>query len=255
MNLSIFKQLSFLGALKEFFIELNVPVNYIAEEPDTAQNILKSNYRNTEAFHLMDDVYFLGMVDDAAFGGKESIDTKKIKTDYDGLLIFGVILKCREKGYKPTRGQLSEITRAFNREFHYTPVVVVFMYDGHIAFANTERLKYKQTWREGEKTGKVSLIKDIEIENTHRGHISILNQLKIPQAGRGAINSFSQLYYYWQSVFSISVLNKVFYQEIIQWFNLAINDIKIPSEISGSEKHKDFTVRLIARLIFIWFLK
>lgn len=255
MNLKIFSELSFLQALRAFFNELNVPVNYIAEEPDSAKNILKSNYRDTVAFRLVDDVFFLGMVDDAAFEGRGSLDTEKIKSDYEGLLIFGVTLGCHEKAYNPTRGQIAEITRAFNREFLYTPVVVVFKYGNQIAFANTERLKYKQAWREGEKTGKVSLLKDIEIENTHRGHISILDQLKIPRTGRGAINSFSELYYYWQSVFSISVLNKVFYQEIIQWFNLAITEIKIPSESSGSEKHKDFTVRLIARLIFIWFLK
>jgi len=255
MNLSIFKQLSFLEALKAFFSELNVPVNYISEEPDSAQNILSSNYKDSKSFSLIKDVYFLGMVDDAAFDGKESVGTASIKTDYDGLLIFGVTLKCQGNRDNPTRGQIAEITRAFNREFLYTPVVVVFKYGGYIAFANTERLKYKQTWREGEKTGKVSLLKDIEIEDTHRGHISILDQLKIPRTGKGAIICFSQLYYFWQSVFSISVLNKVFYQEIIKWFNLAIKEIEIPSEISGSEKHKDFTVRLIARLIFIWFLK
>ena len=104
MNLKIFKQLSFLHALREFFNELKVPVNYIAEEPDTAQNILKSNYRNTEAFHLMGDVYFLGMVDDAAFEGTDSIDTASIKSDYDGLLIFGVALKSREKGISQQEG-------------------------------------------------------------------------------------------------------------------------------------------------------
>jgi hypothetical protein len=32
-------------------------------------------------------------------------------------------------------------------------VVIVFKYGNHIAFANTERLKYKQEWREGEKAG------------------------------------------------------------------------------------------------------
>ena len=63
------------------------------------------------------------------------------------------------------------------------------------------------------------------------------------------------MYYYWQSVFSISVLNKTFYEDIIAWFNTAIKEIKIPSQSAGSEKHKDFTVRLIARLIFIWFLR
>jgi hypothetical protein len=54
----------------------------------------------------------------------------------------------------PTRSHLAEITRAFNREFPYTPVVVVFKYQNYIALANAERSKFKQEWREGEKIGK-----------------------------------------------------------------------------------------------------
>ncbi|MBL0267157.1 MAG: hypothetical protein IPP99_00315 [Chitinophagaceae bacterium] len=99
------------------------------------------------------------------------------------------------------------------------------------------------------------MLKDIDTKQPHRGHLAILKQLVIPTTGSKAVKSFTQLYYYWQSVFSISVLNKNFYEDIIAWFNKAVKDIKIPDQTAGSEKHKDFTVRLIARLIFIWFLK
>ena len=199
------------------------------------------------------------MVDDAAFEGGKSISPDTIKSDYDGILVFGISLHQRPNNLLPTRSQLAEIARAFNRSFYYTPVVIIFKYHNntnkYIAFANTERLKYKQEWREGEKAGKVSLLKDIDIENPHPGHLSILKQLEISRTGRNAIQTFSQLNFYWRSKFSISLLNKNFYEEIIKWFNRAIKEIKIPSETAGSEKHKDFTVRLIARLIFIWFLK
>ena len=246
---------NFLQALKALFNDLKVPMNYVADDPTTAQEILKDTYKDNDTFRLVDDVYFVGMVDDAAFEGKQSSDPEKIKSDYEGILIFGVTLKERPNGLLPTRSQLAEISRAFNREFYYTPVVVVFKYGNYLAFANTERLKYKQEWREGEKVGKVSLLKDIKIQQTHRGHIAILQQLVIPTTGTKGVKSFTQLYYYWQSVFSISVLNKTFYEDIIAWFNTAIKEIKIPSQSAGSEKHKDFTVRLIARLIFIWFLR
>jgi len=246
---------NFLQALKALFNDLKVPMNYVADEPTTAQEILKDTYKDNDTFRLVEDVYFVGMVDDAAFEGKQSSDPEKIKSDYEGILIFGVTLKERPNGLLPTRSQLAEISRAFNREFYYTPVVVVFKYGNYLAFANTERLKYKQEWREGEKAGKVSLLKDIDLQQTHRGHIAILQQLVIPTTGTKAVKSFTQLYYYWQSVFSISVLNKTFYEDIIAWFNTAIKEIKIPSQSAGSEKHKDFTVRLIARLIFIWFLR
>jgi Spy/CpxP family protein refolding chaperone len=260
MDLKIFKEQSLFEAMKSFFQDLNVPISEVTEDPANPEDIV-SNYfnENNGAHALIDTVYFLGMVNEKAFDGEENSDSlksiKASKEDYDGLLIFGIQLKNRANGLKPTRSQLAEITRLFNREYNYTPVTLIFKYDEQIAFANSERLKYRQEWREGEKVGKISLLKDIDIENTHRGHLSILEQLKVPRTGRNAVLSFSQLYYYWQSVFSISVLNKNFYEEVIKWFNKAINDIRIPSEAAGSEKHKDFAVRLIARLIFIWFLK
>lgn len=256
MDLNIFSQLDFLPALRAFFQQLKVPVNYVADEPTTAKELLG---KDDGTFALVNDIYFLGMVDDAAFAGQASPEANKIESDYDGILIFGVTLKDRPNHLLPTRSQLAEISRAFNREYHYTPVVVVFKYaddqDRYIAFANTERLKYKQEWREGEKVGKVSLLKDINITHPHSGHLAILQSLVITTAGRNAITNYQELYFYWQSIFSISVLNKRFYEEIIHWFNVAIKEIKLPGGQPGSEKHKDFVVRLIARLIFIWFLK
>jgi len=155
----------------------------------------------------MKDVYFLGMVDDAAFSGNKSIDTSEIQSDYDGVLIFGVTLSERKNKRLPTRSQLAEIARAFNREYFYTPVIVVYKYGEYLAFANTERLKYKQEWREGEKAGKVSLLRDIDISKPHAGHERILYDLKIPETGKNKVESFAELYAYWQDVFSVNILN------------------------------------------------
>ncbi|MDD3771875.1 MAG: N-6 DNA methylase [Weeksellaceae bacterium] len=259
-SISKFHSEPFINALKAFFEELKVPVDYLADEPASAVDVLGERFKATnEAHKLIEDVFALGMVNDAIFEGTETFknlaEVKKLKADYDGLLIFGVTLKKRNDGLPITRSHLAEITRAFNRTFPYTPVTIIFKYDTLISFANSERIPYKQEWREGEKIGKVSLLKDIDTQQPHRGHIAILKQLVIPTTGSKAVKSFTQLYYYWQSVFSISVLNKNFYEDIIAWFNKAVKDIRIPDQTAGSEKHKDFTVRLIARLIFIWFLK
>ncbi|MBS1573629.1 MAG: N-6 DNA methylase [Bacteroidetes bacterium] len=259
-SISKFHSEPFIDALKAFFEELKVPVDYLADEPASANDILGDRFKATnEAHKLIEDVYALGMVNDAIFEGTETFknlaQVKKLKADYDGLLLFGVTLKSRKDGLPITRSHLAEITRAFNLTFPYTPVTIIFKYGSLISFANSERIPYKQEWREGEKIGKVSLLKDIDTTQPHRGHLAILKQLVIPTTGSKAVKSFTQLYSYWQSVFSISVLNKNFYEDIIAWFNKAVKDIKIPDQTAGSEKHKDFTVRLIARLIFIWFLK
>jgi len=242
MKLSYFRDISFLQAIKALFNELNVPVNYVADEPTSAQVILKDTYKENSTFQLVDEVYFVGMVDDAAFEGNKSLAVEKIKSDYDGILIFGVSLNQRENNLLPTRSQLAEISRAFNREFYYTPVVLVFKYADdkgqYIAFANTERLQYKQAWREGEKAGKVSLLRDIDIQRPHRGHEDIINQLRIQTSGTKAVDTFAKLYAYWQEVFSVSVLNKRFYQELSNWYFWAVKQVTFPDKPTEADAIK-----------------
>ena len=255
MNLSAFTQTDFLSALRSFFRDLNVPVNYIADEPDSPRNMLTSTYHDNEAFRQMKEVYFVGMVDDAAFASRESTEVGEITSDYEGILIFGVTLKRGHGTLLPTRGQLAEITRAFNREFHYIPVVVVFKYDGYITFANAERVKYKQSWREGEKAGKVTMLKDIDIARPHAAHLKILAALNIEDQ---RVNSFAKLYLYWQTRFSVQTLNNQFYADLQDWFYYAIQNVKIPicpDYISEKENIKNFLVRLMSRTMFCWFVK
>ncbi len=278
MKLTLFKEVDFLNAVKALFKELKVPVNYVADEPTTAKEVLKDTYKDNSTFALVNDVYFVGMVDDAAFKGNESLSASQIKSDYDGVLIFGITLNKRENNLLPTRSQLAEISRAFNREFYYTPVVLVFKYHNndsdYLAFANTERLKYKQEWREGEKAGKVSLLRDIDINNIHRGHKDIINQLKIPTSGTKQVDSFAKLYSYWQEVFSVSILNKKFYNDLSNWYFWAIKHVTFPNkptmvkvlELTGKTDEKKLeelinehnaqnVIRLLTRLLFTWFIK
>ncbi|NWJ50300.1 MAG: N-6 DNA methylase [Bacteroidetes bacterium] len=273
MKLQNFKELGFLQAIKALFNELNVPINYVADEPTSIKDILKDTYKDNSTFQLVDEVYFVGMVDDAAFDGNKSLAVDKIKSDYDGILLFGVSLHQRENNLPPTRSQLAEVTRAFNREFYYTPVVVIFKYfddkTEYIAFANTERIKYKQEWREGEKAGKVSLLRDIDIQKPHPGHQQIINELQIQTSGIKAVDSFAKLYTYWQEVFSVSILNKRFYQELSNWYFWAIKQVTFPSKPTEIDAHKKNAklddliqehnatnvIRLLTRLLFTWFIK
>jgi len=255
MNLTIFNELDFLPALREFFKVLQVPIAAVTDKPIAARDILESNYKDNESFRLIDQVYLLGMVDDAAFRGGKSLDISQIKSDYDGIVIFGVTLKIRDGGLLPTRSHLAEISRAFNREFCYTPVVVVFKYAGadreYLAFANTERSKFKRN-QEGEKAGKVTLLRDIDIRQPHSGHERILADLKIPNAGKDRVDSFDKLYKYWQKVLDVSLLNKQFYKEVSTWYFHACKQVVFPKD---AKDNQESLIRLITRLMFVWFLK
>lgn len=257
MQLTRFNEIDFLPALKEFFgkSNLNVPINYVDDKPTSAKKILQNTYKDNEAFRLINDVYFVGLVDDAAFRGNQSLAIDNIKSDYDGILIFGVTLNNRDHGQLPTRSHLAEISRAFNREFYYTPVVVVFKYNDanseYLAFANTERLKYKDN-REGEKAGKVTLLRDIDIRQPHSGHERILAELAIPTTGKDRVDSFAKLYQYWQKVLDVSLLNKQFYQEVSAWYFYACKQVVFPKD---AKNNQESLIRLITRLMFVWFLK
>jgi hypothetical protein len=254
---------SFINALKAFFAELNVPVNYFGDLPAAPANILGEKYNPDNATHqLISDIYVLGMVDDAAFdndstGRDVACNISAITADYDGILIFGVTLKTAQ----PTRTLLADITRLLNRAFPYTPVTVVFRYNHHIALSNTERTQYCQEWREGEKVGKVTMLRDIDVEKPNAAHLKILfgdKNSKGLQIDINTIHTFKKLYAYWQSVFSLQSLNDHFYGDLQDWFYYAAQNIKLPFKpdyINEKENIKNFLVRLLSRTLFCWFVK
>ncbi|MEI6823462.1 MAG: hypothetical protein WCL51_16140, partial [Bacteroidota bacterium] len=264
INITKFKTEPFIIALKDFFKELNIPINYLADEPANAATILDDKYKpDNDAHKLIDEVYALGIVNNDAFKEKRLFEDeetfvdiksikKNIKKDYDGLLLFGVTLKSRAGDLLPTRGQLAEITRSFNRVFPYTPVTIIFKYDAYITFANSERIPYKIN-KEGEKAGKVTMLKDVFVEKPHAAHERILLELKINYE----INTFDALYKYWQKVLDTKELNKQFFQELANWYFWATQKVTFPND---EETNKDIlnatsVIRLITRIMFVWFVK
>ncbi len=258
----------FIDALKAFFGELKIPVNYLADKPAKPADILGEKFKNiNEAHQLINEVYVLGLVDDAVFKQNENslfgqittfnslANVKNLKKDYDGLMIFGVTLHQRKDNLPITRSHIAEITRAFNRAFPYTPITIIFKYNGFISFANSEHTKYTQDWREGEKIGKVTMLKDVNPTKPHTAHLRILAGLTIDP---NKINTFRLLYNYWQSVFSLQTLNNQFYADLQDWFYYASKNIKLPFKpdyITEKDNIKNFLVRLLARTMFCWFVK
>ena len=263
-----FKDKPFIEAVQSFFKNLNVPVNEITTAPATANDIIGENPVNV----AINEVYAYGIVDDAIFEQNETfnnlLEIKSLKADYDGILIFGITLHPRENNLLPTRAQLADITRAFSRTFKHTPITIVFKYGNHIAFANSERTQFKQQWREGEKVGKVTILRDVFIEKPHSGHERILRNLGIKKSGSKIIETFEGLYKHWQEVLNVSVLNKAFYEELVNWYFWAIKKVTFPNELiqEADENYSDYferlkahraqnVIRLITRLMFTWFIK
>ncbi|MGH9915678.1 MAG: Eco57I restriction-modification methylase domain-containing protein, partial [Pyrinomonadaceae bacterium] len=105
---------------------------------------------------------------------------------------------------------------------------------------------------------KVTLIKDIRIEEPHRGQVEILFDLALPQLiTEHEVSNFVQLDDAWRKTLDISVLNKRFYKELANWYFWALQHVEFPKQpgVADDVNRATNVIRLITRLIFVWFLK
>ena len=161
-----------------------------------------------------------------------------------------------------TRTELAKITRALNKSFKI-PVFVIFKHGSTISLSVTRRRLNKRD-NNKDVLEKVTIIKEISLENPHQAHVRILEDLHLPTLLAGkVITEFVELERMWAKVLDIEELNKKFYKELSQWFYWAFDYKKtsFPNEkIAKTDKERDEIrqinlIRLITRLIFTWFLK
>ena len=234
-----FAQGSLFACTELLFKQLNIELHSSENLPILPQDFFdKELYRPENKIHqLIEQLYVAGMVG----------------TEEDSLAVMAVELATTAA----TRTQLSTITRLINRQAKGMPVAVLFRYGNHIALANAERTQYKQTYREGEKIGKVSILKDIDTLKPHRGHLRILEKLQIDKS----IKTFKKLYAKWLGVFDTKILNKEFYKELFAWYKWAISEtsgIKYPNDPKAIKEERQLEkqiIRLITRVLFVWFIK
>jgi hypothetical protein len=230
-----FKTENLYKASRELLEHLGIKTDEITSAPVATNTIFKEPIKQ---FNNVKDIYIIGSVGDSNFKLLQ-------KKQYEGILVFAVELNTPN----PTRKMLADISRAFNREYHFTPVIVIFKYGNKLSLSNTQRQPYKRPTKEGEKVGKVTILRDIEIENPHRGHIDILKQMKLPSN----VDSYEAVYNYWQKVFDIEVLQDSFYQQLFEIFEKLIENLEYPE--NSFNKKAEFVVRLIGRTIFLKFLE
>ncbi|MFQ5676750.1 MAG: hypothetical protein ACE5G1_12705, partial [bacterium] len=155
-----------------------------------------------------------------------------------------------------SRTKLVTITREVNKLFAM-PVMVFFKSGGKLTVSIINRRPNK---RETSKDvlEKVTLIKDISLEKPHRAHIEILYDLALPQLlQKHDISNFLDLHEAWQKTLDISELNKRFYREVADWYFWAMRQVTFPDDAEKDAETRNATslIRLITRLIFVWFLK
>jgi len=260
MDLSLFNTTSLYEAATDLFKQLNIQLNSNTTGSLPAREILKEHFRNNETFDAILNTYFIGIVDDSIFREVGLFDERysykqalvQAERNYDGLMLFAL-----ELDKHPTRTEISDLTRSFNRISQKMPVGLLIKYENEdeavISISISERFKYKQNWRQGEKAGKVIILRDIHTKTTHAGHIRILKDLTKPVA----VTSYAQLHAHWLEVLDVSILNKRFFQELANWYFWAMDNVSFPDDVEKDEELRNATnlIRLITRIIFIWFIK
>jgi adenine-specific DNA-methyltransferase len=156
-----------------------------------------------------------------------------------------------------SRAELVAITREVNRLFPM-PVLVVMRYGDRFSLAVIHRRRNK---KDDEKSvlEKVSIIKDINLASPNRAHLEILHDLRIDvlKDRFPSLHDFRDLTRAWQQTLDIQALNNRFYRELRNWYFWATHEIELPegSEPDRDKRNSIGVIRLITRVIFVWFLK
>lgn len=264
MNLGIFNDINLYSASADLFQQLCIKVNSNTSEPLPIEGLLKQHLKETEIFKSINQTFFIGIIDDSVFQQMSLFKGDYSYTDalqqadksYDGLMFFAL-----ELAKHPTRTEISELTRAFNRISQKMPVALILKYkfekETALSITISERFKYKQNWRQGEKAGKVIILRDVKTINTHAGHQRILLDLVKPVG----VSNYAQLHEHWLQVLDVSVLNKQFYQKLFNWYLWALTKAEFPQirpeedKIKNDVHQSESLIRLLSRLLFCWFMK
>ncbi|MDE2915527.1 MAG: Eco57I restriction-modification methylase domain-containing protein [Paracoccaceae bacterium] len=152
-----------------------------------------------------------------------------------------------------SRTQLAESTRAVNRLFKM-PVIVLFRHGSTVTFGSVNRRAHKID-ESKDVLKKVTLIKDIRSKHPHRAHVEILADLALSRILESGVSSFDELHAVWENVLDIEALNRRFYGELFGWFEWAVDTCRFPDDGAGDGGNERHVIRLITRLLFIWFMK
>ncbi len=159
-----------------------------------------------------------------------------------------------------SRTKYAEMTREINKRYEQSPAVILFRVDKLLTIAFIGRRPHKHD-QARDVLGKVTLIKDIRLNNPHRAHLDILSELSLEECAGWIENknkqkNFDGLLSAWLAKLDTEELNKRFYMQLFKWFERAEQKCTFPGR-----KNKVFLspqehiIRLITRLMFIWFIK
>lgn len=225
----------------------------------------------------IEEIWFVGYVNNTTF---QNSAPSEENAKYFGLSIFACEIKQEAKF---SRSSAVALTRAFNRistrdvnDVFDMPVIVIIRQGAMLSLATCERSDRKDG--NGEKVGKVTILRDMNCLQLHAGHRQILERIK--ENVRGC-KSYEELHQKWFDSFNIKIISDKFFKDYKDAYEDIVEHItgkrmkkinskwvevdnenpckKIMSEFScfaDPEKSvRDYVKNLMGRLVFIQFLQ
>lgn len=193
---------------------------------------------------------------DVQTGGQLRLFESSSQPYNDSIIESFLFVAIKLSGESYSRTKLAQITRVVNKLFGM-PVVVIFWHGETLTFSVIHRRLHKRDVTR-DVLEKVTLIKDIRLHQPHRAHLEILHDLSLAALhAQHDFHNFVGLHKAWMTTLDSSELNKKFFREIANWYFWAIQHVTFPDGSGEDEQTRNAisTIRLVTRLIFVWFLK
>ena len=222
---------------------------YPAEKTDTKTE--QEFRKNAKSIELVSQV-----------GSDEIVDSQpdrfESRTFDKGLIKSFVFCTVELKDKDYSRSKYAEFTREINKRTTLA-TVVFFRVKNRLTIGFVGR-RPSQLDESKDVLEKATLIKDIRLDNPHRAHLDILFELSLKECAKWMTaeeqpKNFDGLLEAWLARLGTEELNKKFYQELFAWFKWAVKEATFPTDKNRSLDPEEHVIRLITRLLFVWFIK
>lgn len=197
-------------------------------------------------FQLTNDEIPSLAVGQAPFGASDELAQGQIESF--------VFLAIDLQGEHWSRTQLATITRELNKRFPM-PAILLFRQTTLLSLAVIDRRQHLRDVSRDVIDSRITVVKDVRLANPHRAHIDILANLALANLGdKRRPSNFRELYDAWITTLSTQKLNEVFYKQLAWWYMWAVKEVEFPQG-GGVDRNAIGVIRLLTRLIFVWFIK
>ena len=249
--------LNILGYQSERTLELSGnPEDFIQQFPAPNENT-----RTEQAFREnAQSVRFIFQLtsDEIAASSQQNLnfDTASFDKGNTSSFIFSAV-ELKKDTY--ARGQYAQFTREINKRLSQPSVVLFRTPSNLLTLAFVHRRPHKRD-NTRNVLDRVTLIKDIRPHNPYRAHLDTLAELSLSNlltwmSDHNKPHNFDGLLAAWLDKLDTQELNRRFYRDLYDWFERAIAEATFPKHQTQTISSEEHIIRLITRLLFVWFIK